>query len=103
MKTEQELLRNKVNHLQTEDRLNEAKVWEDRENNLVIMGLQTYGISDANLVKKLFNKLKVSITDGEYSIKTIPSKKSHQPLIVKFKTVDIRNEVVKSRRAKKGK
>lgn len=104
LKNEQEALRKKVTHLQVEiDKLKAGQKGHeesDRQKNLVLMGLQSDGIRDTEAVKKLLSTLNIDTTDGEYTVKTLPSKMPSKPILIKLSSKSKRDEILVNRKAK---
>lgn len=94
MKTTIKQLQNDVLNLQLMNKNHEEV--SQRNKNVVI-----FGMKEGKDVCKILDKLNVPCQSEDYTIKTIPSKAINKPILVSFKSEELRNMVIEKRKLKK--
>ncbi|CAG9772317.1 unnamed protein product [Ceutorhynchus assimilis] len=109
IKNEQELLRKKVNHLQNEVekikgslKTSHPQITENTKRNLIIMGLglQCEGTQESVNVEKLLRLLNIEVQASEYTVKTLPSRIPHKPILLTLPSEYKKQDILLARRAK---
>lgn len=100
LRKEHELLKNRVIELENEIvhvKGSSNLVNGEKSKNVVIVGIKGDEHSKDEVMKTL-DALNINISEDEFSVKVLPSKKSLKPLLVHFSDENIRNRILQQRK-----
>lgn len=92
LKTEITVLQNELSSVK-----NLKRNYIAREQNLIILGVSTEE-SEKSAVKKISEKLGVTLEEKEFTSKRLPSKSLSNPILVTFKSKNIRDQILEKRK-----
>lgn len=99
LRKEQERLSDRVIQLETEIiQVQNKRLDEDRQQNLIIMGLSKEDKTIKKDFQALIKALNVQVNEDQVLIRMLPSEKPIKPIMVKFRSKEIRDKVLQKRK-----